>query len=182
MPRHFKRLGTAKKSKLTKNPLEKLRGIRTLDTLRLVAAERQRSTLPVKDPETGAAAAIILEHQPFRRKGHWVFAADFSRYPPLAKGKSPGFAVFGAVFVDSRIPAEFQNIIIDHEIRESILKRAQYEKRSGNESMAHWTAVQREKKDLKRSGKMQEYLKWLKKNHPELYRDRIKRWRRIEKK
>lgn len=132
---------------------------------------------------------IALTGKPITKKGFLVFVADFGRYPHLNSAGSPAHFRHGLVFVDARVPEMFKQFVVDHEIRENLIKRAGYSphfRRASpldeffgmpTASRGHVIAVQREKRDLERAKLLQPFLEWLKPYNPEAYRDRLKAWK-----
>ena len=102
--------------------------------------------------------------------------ADFGKYPNLKAMESRGWIFSGLVFVDARTPKRFRQAIINHEIRENILRHTQHPDPEANgknpDNMPHMIAMQREFRDLKKTGLLDEYLAWLKKNSPGAFDER----------
>ncbi len=123
---------------------------------------------------------IGLRTKPIRRKGHFVFLSDFSQNPGLENQGSPGLIYRGMVFVDQGVPEPFRSIVVDHEIRESLLNSARYgdiRLKKRNFLRGHYEAVQREQRDLKRRNLLKPFLSFLKTRYPKTYADRIKAWK-----
>lgn len=131
----------------------------------------------ISSPFLKSFIEIARNTKPFFRKGHIVFVADFSKHKEMQH--SPGHLIFGMAVVDSNTPERFQNIVIDHEIRESILEGAGYGPivlRGQKYNRSHSIAIRREQRDLTRRDLMPEYLEWLKTNYPKIFKDRSKRF------
>jgi hypothetical protein len=75
---------------------------------------------------------------------------------------------FGLIFISERIPKEFRDIIVKHEIAEE-----KYEHLFSRRE-AHRRAIVEEIKYAKKKGKLKKGLEFLKKRYPEAYKERVK--------
>jgi hypothetical protein len=75
---------------------------------------------------------------------------------------------FGLIFISEKIPKEFRDIVVKHEIAEEKYERLLSRKE------AHKRAIEEEIKYAKKKGKLKKGLEFLKKRYPEAYKERIK--------
>jgi len=130
----------------------------------------------------GLAIWKYLKKQPEFHNGLPYYAVE--KLPELYKGEA--VAPFHGVYL-VKVPSKkivksrkkrqaFLEAMLDHEAREEILGRAGYTRK-----VSHSIAARKEKRDLERKGLLEDYLNWLKKEHPIAYRNRIKEWKIQEK-
>jgi len=75
---------------------------------------------------------------------------------------------FGLIFISEKIPKEFRDVVVKHEIAEE-----KYENLFSRRE-AHKRAIEEEIKYAKKKGKLKKGLEFLKKRYPEAYKERIK--------
>ncbi len=115
---------------------------------------------------------VVYDGNKFRELS---FSPAHAIWPSLPKHEPP-YSEHPIVFLDKNIPAEFRDFVFRHERREAILLSAGYKWRT-----AHQIARKRELSDLRRTGKLQKYLEWLRK-YPKAYAERIRMWKLEPKK
>ena len=82
---------------------------------------------------------------------------------------------FGLIFISEKIPKEFRDVVVKHEIAEE-----KYENLFSRRE-AHKRAIEEEIRYAKKKGKLKKGLEFLKKRYPEAYKERIKKLKQIEK-
>jgi len=85
----------------------------------------------------------------------------------LLKGKL-AIRPFGLIFISEKIPKEFRDVVVKHEIAEEKYERLLPRKE------AHKKAIEEEIKYAKKKGKLKKGLEFLKKRYPEAYKEKIK--------